>query len=196
VASRTWTDADSRGAVISWLRPHRERVRLVKYDSAGLGVFYADPLREAGFRCEGINVASSPLDKERYSNLKSEMYWNLRARFQSGAVSGLDDETLAELAGIQWLVDVRGRTAIESKESVRSTLGHSPDRAEALCMALGTHWEVPHMIIAPSTSWQNMKSLDVYHDRCTELDAQEDGVLGSQNVWLRRSTSRGRWDAF
>ena len=67
------------------------------------------------------------------------MFWLLRQRFDRGEVSGLDDETLSELSAISWLVDLRGKTVIEAKESVRASLGHSPDLAEALCMVLGQY---------------------------------------------------------
>jgi hypothetical protein len=44
---------------------------------------------------------------------------------------------LAELTAITWLVDVHGRIAIEGKAEVKAALGHSPDLAEALMLALG-----------------------------------------------------------
>ena len=46
---------------------------------------------------------------------------------------------LAELAPIEYVVDTRGRIAIESKASVTSALGRSPDLAEALMIALGDY---------------------------------------------------------
>jgi hypothetical protein len=88
------------------------------------------------------------------------MYWNLRSRFERGEMSGLDDETLGELAAITRLVEVRGRRAIESKESVRSTLGRSPDQAEALCMALGQYFERPVVTLAPSDLWLKQPAPD------------------------------------
>ena len=42
-----------------------------------------------GFRCEGLNAASSAQEKERFANLKAERYWMLRERFLRGEVSGL-----------------------------------------------------------------------------------------------------------
>jgi hypothetical protein len=52
-------------------------------------------------------------------------------------VSGLSDECLSELAAIDYLIDSRGKTAIEDKTSVKSTLGKSPDLAESLMLCLG-----------------------------------------------------------
>ena len=82
-------------------------------------------------------MGSAAQDRERFVNLKAERYWYLRERFQRGEVSGLNDEMLAELASISYLIDSHGKTAIEDKASVKSTLGRSPDLAESLMLALG-----------------------------------------------------------
>jgi hypothetical protein len=88
-------------------------------------------------------VASAAKDRERYSNAKAERFWNLRSRFLAGEVSGLIDEMLAELAAITWLIGTRGEIAIEGKSDVKAALGHSPDLAEALMLALGEGAPVP-----------------------------------------------------
>ncbi|HEV3108897.1 MAG TPA: hypothetical protein VGY99_00270, partial [Candidatus Binataceae bacterium] len=113
------------------------RLRIVNVDSAGLGWYLLQHVRDAGFRCQGINVGSSAKDKERFTNLKAERYWYLRERFQKGEISGLNDDMLGELAAINFLVDPHGKTAIEDKVSVKSILGRSPDLAESLMLALG-----------------------------------------------------------
>jgi len=56
---------------------------------------------------------------------------------QRGEISGLSDEALGELAAINYVIDARGKTAMEDKSSVKSALGRSPDIAEALMLALG-----------------------------------------------------------
>ena len=119
----------------------------MRYDSCGLGYFFAEPLREAGYRCEGVNVASAAKDRERYSNAKAERYWRLRERFIAGEVSGLTDDMLAELASITWLIDPHGRICIEGKVDVKAALGHSPDLAEALMLTLGENAPVPFINI-------------------------------------------------
>lgn len=134
---RTWTDPEPQGPVLAWLRRWQSRIRLVRYDSCGVGCFFADPLRKAGYLCEPINVASASKDRELYANLKAERFWGLRERFKAGEVSGLTDEMLAELAAITWLEDAHGRICIEGKSDVKAVLGHSPDLAESLMIAIG-----------------------------------------------------------
>jgi hypothetical protein len=82
-------------------------------------------------------TSSSAQEKERFSNLKAERYWHLRERFLKGEVSGLDVEMLSELAAIAYVIEPRGKTAIEDKASVKNTLGKSPDLPGALMLALG-----------------------------------------------------------
>lgn len=137
IDSATFTDSDSRGPVLAWLKRYSSRVRLVRVDSAGLGFYFAEHVRDGGYRTVGVNVASKPNDPERFTNLKAERYWRLRERFQAGEVSGLTDGMLAELAAITWLIDPHGRIAIEGKVDVKAAIGHSPDLAEALMIALG-----------------------------------------------------------
>ena len=132
-----YTDADARGPVVAFIKKWSSRLKIVKVDSAGIGFYFAEHLRSFGFRTEGINVASSPNDKEKFANLKAERFWFLRERFQAGQVAGLGDEMLSELAAITYSVDAHGRIVIDGKADVRAALGRSPDLAEALMMAIG-----------------------------------------------------------
>jgi hypothetical protein len=131
------TAADASGDIINFLRSCGSRLRVVNVDSAGLGWYLLSLIRNGGFRCTGINVGSASREPERFTNLKAERYWHLRERLLKGTIWGLSDEMLAELASINYLIDPRGKTAIEDKASVKSALGRSPDLAEALMLALG-----------------------------------------------------------
>jgi phage terminase large subunit len=132
-----WTDSDARGPALAFIRQFDSRLRIVRVDSTGIGFYFAEHIRSAGYRTEGVNVGSAPGDRERFTNLKAERYWMLRERFQRGEISGLSAEMLAELAAITWIIDPAGRTAIEGKTEVKSLLGRSPDLAEALMIGIG-----------------------------------------------------------
>jgi len=133
----TFPDADARGRVVEFLKRWDTRLQVVRVDSGGIGFYLTEHLRSQGFRTVGLNAASAPNDRERYTNLKAERYFNLRQAFIKGAISGLDDDTFGELAAIGYVVDSHGKIAIEDKASVKSALGHSPDRAESTMLALG-----------------------------------------------------------
>src|SRR6266567_2618739 len=65
-----------------------------------------------------------------------KLYWGLRQRAQTGALSGLrDDRTIAQLAGIRYSLTRGVRSVIESKEEARKRGVKSPDLAEAVMLA-------------------------------------------------------------
>lgn len=138
---------DSRGDVLAALQPYRDRLLRVKVDSAGTGYYFGRHLEDHGYRGRvvDVNVGESPTEgvdetgkpvKERYANLKAELYWGLRQRFAAGEVAGLSDApTLAQLASIRYGHTAQGKVAIEKKEDARKRGVKSPDRAEAVMLA-------------------------------------------------------------
>ena len=140
---QAWPDADPRGAVLAALQPYRERIDCVNVDSAGIGYYLARHIEDAGYPVAYVNVGEAPEDREQHANLKAELYWGLRMRFEAGDVAGLTDETaIAQLAGIRYSHNARGQVVIESKDDARKRGVKSPDRAEALMLAF-----------RPATTW-------------------------------------------
>jgi len=133
-------DADARGPVLAALRPWQHRgLERVNVDSAGIGHYAARSLEDAGLAVRDINVGAGPTTaeaKERFANLRAELFWSLRERFEDGEVAGLEDRTLlSQLAGLRYGHDPRGRVKIESKEDAVKRGMKSPDYADALCLA-------------------------------------------------------------
>jgi phage terminase large subunit len=131
---------DARGPVLEFLAPFRHTgLTAVNVDSAGLGYYLARHLADAGYTVRDVNVGASPTTaagRERYSNLKAELYWALRERFAAGEIGNLTDRTtLGQLAGLKYEHDPRGKLKIEGKERARARGVRSPDRAEALMLA-------------------------------------------------------------
>lgn len=145
VSIKSWAGSDPRGQVVAELLQYRDRAIKVGVDSVGIGYYMAQHLRDNGFEVVEINVGKAPYDKERFTNLKGELYWGLRERFTEGEIAGqIDEGLISQLAGIRYGYDSRGRVVIESKDSIHRRGGKSPDRAEALMLAFGTsnalHW--------------------------------------------------------
>jgi phage terminase large subunit len=182
---------DARGEIVALLKRWQGRLRVAKIDSAGNGWYFLEYIRERGFRAEGINVGSAAAERERFSNLKAERYWHLREAFLRGAVSGLSDETLAELTAVNWVVEPNGRTSIEDKASVKSALGRSPDLAESLMLALGEPEARGHGIeLAPAKIWTDrwQPRAAKPKDGCEEQDMIDDAA-GDATHWFHGSTS-------
>lgn len=137
-----WNDPDPRGKCLAALRPWKSRKPRVKVDNIGLGYYFTEHLRDHDFDVIGVNVGASSNDSERYTNLKGQLYWGLRERFEDGAINGLvDEKTISQLVSIKYKHDARGRTVIESKEELTKRGVQSPDRAESLMLAFAEYDE-------------------------------------------------------
>lgn len=107
-----------------------------KVDVIGLGAGPVDTLQERGCTVFEINVSEAASDPARFPNKRCEEWWKLRKRFELGEVDLPDDAILtAQLAGVRWKPDGRGRIVIEKKEDAKKRGLKSPDRAEAVLMA-------------------------------------------------------------
>ena len=144
IEQKFWTKGDPRGEIVAALTPYKEADDLesVNVDAIGIGWGTHCHLLDLGFPSVPVNVGDAPRDKEKFANLKAELYWGLRLRIAAGDFSGLEDErSISQLASIRFDQDSRGRIRIEGKEEARKRGVHSPDRAESLMLAyaeLGT----------------------------------------------------------
>lgn len=131
-----FNDPDPRGKVLNVLREWKHRKPQVNCDSVGLGHYFTEHIRDHGFNVVAVNVGERPRDKDQYYNLKAELYWGLRERFEEGVVNGvLDEKTISQLTSIKYKHDSRGRVVVESKDDMLKRGVRSPDRAEALMLA-------------------------------------------------------------
>ena len=130
----SWTQPDPRGEVVAELR--KWTIDRVNVDTIGVGHYMARHLEDAGYTVTDVNVGEAPTDRERFANLKAELYWGLRERLEQGDMTGLDDDLLiSQCAGIRYKHNARGQVVIESKDEARKRGVTSPDRAESLMLA-------------------------------------------------------------
>lgn len=124
----------------------RERVR-VKIDTIGVGWGVVSLLKrwqtEQIHKAEiiGVNVAERPKDTTKFKNQRAEMWWNARSLLQprdgkQDVLLDVDRQVLAQLAGPGYKSDSSGRIQIEAKADMKKRGVHSPDRAEAILLAL------------------------------------------------------------
>jgi hypothetical protein len=102
-----------------------------------------------------VNVAERASEAAKFANQRAEMWWNARTLFQprqtpSGPQqdvrADLDRRTVAQLSAPLYKSDSSGRIKIESKADMKRRGTSSPDRAEAVLLAL---YEPPNSGIAP-----------------------------------------------
>jgi hypothetical protein len=142
-----WRAEDTLGLVVRFLAEFRERLSTVRVDEIGMGYNFGRDLRRERFPVELINVSlpceSRPSWGEndparRFTNQRALFYQTLADAFERDQIDGLtDDLTIGQLASVWYEIDSHGRLKIESKESARSRGVPSPDRADALMLALG-----------------------------------------------------------
>lgn len=108
-------------------------------DAIGIGAGVVDRLREQRLDAEGFNSSERADKPDRFANRRAESYWTLREELREGRLDlDPDDDRLAsQLLTIRWQVNSSGKVQIESKDSMRRRGVSSPDRADALAMAVG-----------------------------------------------------------
>lgn len=112
--------------------------RRVRVDESGVGAGVVDRLRQLGHPVEGVAFGGGAADQSRFRNKRAEMFWALRDGMEQGKVSlPDDDELVADLSALRFEFDGPGRILLEGKDEVRKRLGRSPDRADAVALALG-----------------------------------------------------------
>jgi len=180
-----WRADDTRGQVVQFLAPYRNRLKSVVVDGTGIGHNFGFHLRDEGFPVELVKVGLPCRNRpelgendpsKRFVNEKARLYQNLADAFEHDQVEGLSDETtLRQLADLRYEIDSHGRMRIESKQKARARRQTSPDRAEALMLAIG-HRREPSWL----DSWSAAK--DRRQGRTIEAIADEleasDEVVG------------------
>ena len=138
--------------IINHEHPHK-----VYIDCIGIGAGVVDRLQEMGFDCvEGINVARSANDKERFRNVRAELWCDMRDWFSSELPVQVpnDDELHGELCSLGFKENSSGQIQIESKDDLRARGMPSPDGADALSLTFfgGYFGQVNSQIEVPKLS--------------------------------------------
>lgn len=115
----------------------KERPTKVCIDCIGIGAGIVDRLLEIGYdMIEGVNVARSANDKDKFRNLRAELWHDLREWLAGEMAVQIpdSDELLGDLTSLGYKFDSSGRLVIESKEDLRKRGMKSPDTADALAL--------------------------------------------------------------
>ena len=123
-------------------------------DASGLGLPMCDALAEAGWEVNRVNFGSSAYDSDAYSNRAAELWYGMAKKIEAAEIILPDDEELtAQLTCRRSITNSKGKLGVESKDSMKARGINSPDKADALALALegGSHkWDLVFPVERPS----------------------------------------------
>lgn len=109
----------------------------VVVDEPGLGGGAVDLLRKRGVHVEAFNGGRVALETGRFLNIRAESHWHFRYLLEAGEVSLPEDPEVEEEAlAVEWQINAQGKIQIAGKNLIRSILGRSPDKLDAIVMGM------------------------------------------------------------
>ena len=137
IHQETWRNKDLMQTVGKSIDLHRQfKVDLLAIDDTGIGGGVTDRLREMRYTVKAFNGGETP-SNPMYFNKRSEGFFNLKDLFDRGYLKILNESELIEqLMTIKYKFKSNGQKAIVTKDEMRKDGLKSPDRADALMMAL------------------------------------------------------------
>ena len=113
----------------------------VNVDVIGVGGGVVDRLEEVdnGKYADivyGVNVGMPPNDEERYLNVRAEGWYIIKDWLKAGGKIWKDRAIIGELCSVKYKYSSTGKLQLEAKEKTKERLGRSPDKADALMLAL------------------------------------------------------------
>ncbi len=137
------------GRIVSYIREHGITAP-VAVDCDGLGWGLHDRLLEAGVSVTPIHNGVAAHDRERFYNLKAELYFRFKEAVEGGYKLPASQRFIQQASAARTAPNPTGKKRIESKEKYRERTGESPDRLESAIYAYYVVAESGTAYIAPA----------------------------------------------
>ena len=114
-----------------------EKYRIGNGNADGTGGYSAgvcDMVNTKGYTLNSVNFAQKAYDDVKYPNARTEMYLELARAVKDGFY--VDDDVKEEMLAQSVFINNRGQLQLMPKEDVKKILGHSPDKADAVALAV------------------------------------------------------------
>lgn len=132
-----------------------DRPEEICVDAIGLGAGVADRLRELNLPARAVNVSESPALKDRFGNLRAELWWTAREWFEVRDVNICGDEKLgAELVAVKYRYTSNGKIQVEGKDEMKKRGVKSPDIADGFVLTFAGTAITASSGTAGSMSWR------------------------------------------
>ena len=122
--------------------------------TGGYSLGLIDVLRTKGICLNGVNFAQKAYQEDLYPNSRTEMYIELAKAIREGF--WVPEEARVELLAMQSTIDGKGRIALIPKTEVKEILGHSPDLADSIALAV---YSMNHAV--KETEYDSKKAEDI-----------------------------------
>lgn len=143
-----WRSADmmaSVGRFITLFRKHGLSANEILGDADGMGFGFIGALKDAGWPIRSFHGGSAPRDGDHFKNRGTECWHETAAAVRRREIIlPTDDKLISQLTGRRCKEDGRGRTWMEGKDEMKARGLASPDRADAVCMAVCGIKTAPH----------------------------------------------------
>lgn len=112
-----------------------KRVNIDITGSTVNGLFDILKLRHGENMIYGINFAQAAKEKEKFANIRAEMYFNLADKIRNGFY--IDNDEIKSILGVtQYSITNNGKILLQPKNEIKEIIGHSPDICDALALSL------------------------------------------------------------
>lgn len=124
---------------------NHERGDIAVIDTNGVGAGVFDTVKKSNHMAMGVNVGNrtSMTDSSgqiEFYNVRAAVYWKMREALDPARNPTImlppDDDLASDLSTPHWKTMPGGKIVIESKDEIRKRLNRSPDRGDAVCLAL------------------------------------------------------------
>ena len=136
---RKQSTMETVGQIAALIREKRQEGTFGTFaiDDGGLGGGVTDRLLEQDFEVLPLNFGSVAYRSDEFADLRTEMWWVMRRMFSEKRISIFpDDELIVQLVGPTYKFLSNGKIKLESKEDMKKRGLRSPDRADALALAV------------------------------------------------------------
>ncbi len=168
-------------------RRDRDPAPVVLLDREGpIGATVYGVLRGAaekhGFEVCGVRSSERAVrNKDRFERVRDELWWNLHEWIRDGGAIPEDTKLSRELHAPQWEETINGKAKATGKSELRKALERSPDRADAVALAVWTPSAYREVVDASSEPQRPAQ-----HDAYIEPRSRGVDPYGALDAWSGR----------
>ena len=175
----SWREKDTMSAVGRFITEFKRaglRSEQIFADVGGLGLPMADALAEAGWGVHRVNFGGRAQDSDSFVNRSAEMWFTISRLIEKCEIRLPDDDVLSsQLTSRRCSANKNGRLNLESKSEMKARGLASPDRADAVVLAVAAQGMHSDMLL----EYQPPRLEDVL-----AIAGGDEGILPGMNVGL------------